>query len=195
MRSKNRLPEDCALHHSLQQQLSDCAAYDRFAFKKKMPKKGGIVRRGWQVACVCLLGIFIPALITSLGYSLTDALGPGPGFFPFWLSLIGIALTSGMLVQLVGGRIFADAAVEILPDRQVALQGGAVLVALTVAAALLEPLGFRLTMLPFIAGLLLALGARSLLAIALTAGAGSFGVFHVFYYWLKVPLPIGVFGI
>ena len=153
------------------------------------------MRRGWQVACVCLLGIFIPALVTSLGYSLTDALGPGPGFFPFWLSLIGIALTGGMLVQLARGRIFADAAVEILPDRQAALQAGAVLVALTVAAALLEPLGFRLTMLPFIAGLLLALGARSLLAVALTAVAGSFGVFHVFYYWLKVPLPIGALGI
>jgi putative tricarboxylic transport membrane protein len=25
--------------------------------------------------------------------------------------------------------------------------------------------------------------------------AASFGVFHVFYYWLKVPLPIGTFGI
>jgi putative tricarboxylic transport membrane protein len=141
------------------------------------------------------LGIFIPALITSLGYSLTDALGPGPGFFPFWLSLIGIALTGAMLVQLARGRVFADAAAEVLPDRQAALQAGAVLVALTVAAALLEPLGFRLTMLPFIAALLLALGARSLLAIALTAVAGSFGVFHVFYYWLKVPLPIGALGI
>ena len=153
------------------------------------------MRRGWQVACICLLGIFIPALVTSLGYSLTDALGPGPGFFPFWLSLIGIALTGAMLVQLARGSIFADAAVEILPNRQAAFQAGAVLVALIVAAALLEPLGFRLTMLPFIAGLLLALGARSLLAIALTAVAGSFGVFHVFYYWLKVPLPIGVLGI
>jgi putative tricarboxylic transport membrane protein len=153
------------------------------------------VRRGWQVACTCLLGIFIPALITSLGYSLTDALGPGPGFFPFWLSLIGIALTGVMLVQLARGRIFADAAAEILPDRQAAMQAGAVLVALTVAAALLEPLGFRLTMLPFVASLLLALGARSLFAIALTAVAGSFGVFHVFYYWLKVPLPIGALGI
>ena len=153
------------------------------------------MRRGWQVACVCLLGIFIPALITSLGYSLTDALGPGPGFFPFWLSLIGIALTGTMLVQLARGRVFADAAAELLPDRQAALQAGAVLVALTVAGALLEPLGFRLTMLPFIAGLLIVLGARSLIAIALTAIAGSFGVFHVFYYWLKVPLPIGALGI
>ena len=153
------------------------------------------MHRGWQVACVCLLGVFVPALITSLGYSLTDALGPGPGFFPFWLSAVGIALTGGMLVQLARGSIVSDDAVALLPSRQVTLQAGAVLVALTVAAALLEPLGFRLTMLPFIAGLLLALGARSLPAIALTAVAGSFGVFHVFYYWLKVPLPIGVLGI
>ncbi len=153
------------------------------------------MRRGWQVACICLLGIFVPALITSLGYSLTDALGPGPGFFPFWLSLIGVALTGVILVQLARGSISADAAVEFLPDRQAAFQVGAVLVALIVTAALLEPLGFRLTMLPFIAGLLLVLGARSLIAITLTAVAGSFGVFHVFYYWLKVPLPIGALGI
>src|SRR5262245_30934718 len=161
---------------------------------QKVPK-GGTVRRGWQVACICLLGILIPALITSLGYSLTDALGPGPGFFPFWLSLIGIVLTGAMLVQLARGKISADTAIGFLPDRQAALQAGAVLVALTVAAALLEPLGFRLTMLPFVAGLLLALGARSVIAVALTAIAGSFGVFHVFFYWLKVPLPIGVLGI
>jgi putative tricarboxylic transport membrane protein len=153
------------------------------------------VRRGWQVACVCLLGVFLAALVTSLGYSLTDPLGPGPGFFPFWLSVIGIALTGGMLVQIARGTIAGDAAAVVLPNRQAALQVGGVLVALTLAAAALEPLGFRLTMLPFIAGLLVMLGARSLIAIALTATAGSFGVFHVFYYWLKVPLPIGVLGI
>ena len=76
-----------------------------------------------------------------------------------------------------------------------ALQAGSVLIALIAAAAAFEPLGFRLTMLPFIAGLLLALGARSPTAIALSALAGSFGVFHVFFHWLKVPLPIGEFGI
>ncbi len=153
------------------------------------------MQRGWQIACVCLLAVFIAALVTSFGYSLTDALGPGPGFFPFWLSLIGIVLTGAMLLQLVRGAILADAAVEIVPNRSAALQAGGVLVALTAAAALLEPLGFRLTMLPFVAGLLLTLGARSLLAIALCAVGGSFGVFHVFYYWLKVPLPIGALGI
>ena len=50
-------------------------------------------------------------------------------------------------------------------------------------------------MLAFIAGLLAALGASSPAAILITALAGSFGVFHVFYYWLKVPLPIGLLGV
>jgi putative tricarboxylic transport membrane protein len=152
------------------------------------------MRRGWQVACICLLGIFLAALATSLDYSLTDALGPGPGFFPFWLSLIGIALTVAILAQIARGQDLADATVKVLPDRQTA-QAGLVLVALIVGAALLEPLGFRLTMLLFIASLLFALGARSPAAISLTALAGSFGVFHAFYYWLKVPLPIGAFGL
>jgi putative tricarboxylic transport membrane protein len=153
------------------------------------------VRRAWQVACVFLLGVFVAALITSLAYSLTDILGPGPGFFPFWLSLIGIALTGAMLLHLGRGSILSDDLVTVLPSLQAALQAGAVLVALTAAAALIEPLGFRLTMLLFIVGLLIALGARSVLAVALCAVAGSFGVFHVFYYWLKVPLPIGMLGI
>jgi putative tricarboxylic transport membrane protein len=153
------------------------------------------VRRGWQVACLCLLGVFLAALVTSLSYSLTDALGPGPGFFPFWLSVIGMALASAMLVQLARGNVLADAAAEAGPGRRAIFQAVGVLVALTMAAALLEPLGFRLTMLPFIAGLLFMLGARSLIAVGLCAVAGSFGVFHVFYYGLKVPLPIGAFGI
>ena len=150
------------------------------------------MRRGRQVACVCLLGVFVAALVTSLDYSLMDALGPGPGFFPFWLSLIGAALTLAMLIETVRSR---DMPPWHLPNRQAALQAGGVLVALAAAAALLEPLGFRLTMLLFIAGLLLALGARSPTAILLTALAGSFGVFHVFFYWLKVPLPIGALGL
>jgi hypothetical protein len=141
------------------------------------------------------LAIFAAALITSLEYSLVDALGPGAGFFPFWLSLIGAALTLAILVQTTRGQDFSDTAVRVLPERQAALQAGSVLVALTLAAALFEPLGFRLTMLPFIVILLVVLGARSPVAIVLTALAGSFGVFHVFFYWLKVPLPIGALGI
>jgi putative tricarboxylic transport membrane protein len=161
-----------------------------------MPISGSrAFKLGWQVACLCLLCIFLPALVTSLGYSLTDALGPGAGFFPFWLSLIGAAISAVMLVQMTLAKPDEDIATDFASDRRAALRAIGVLVALTAGAALFEPLGYRLTMLPFIAGLLFILGARSPIAIALTAFAGSFGVFHVFYHWLKVPLPIGEFGL
>jgi putative tricarboxylic transport membrane protein len=163
---------------------------------KAMPINGSrALKLGWQVACLCLLGIFIPALVTSLGYSLTDALGPGPGFFPFWLSLIGAVLSAVILLQVTLAKEADVGAVNLELDRGTALQAIGVLVALTAAAILFEPLGYRLTMLPFIVCILLVLGARSWIAIALTALAGSFGVFHVFYHWLRVPLPIGEFGI
>jgi putative tricarboxylic transport membrane protein len=151
------------------------------------------VRRGRQVACVCLLGIFAAALVISLDYSLSDALGPGPGFFPFWLSLIGVVLTAGLLIETA--RSTDVGATAVLPTAAGVAHGASVLIALIAAAALLEPLGFRLTMIAFIAALLLALGARSPIPIALSALAGSFGVFHVFFYWLKVPLPISMLGL
>ena len=151
------------------------------------------MRRGRIIACLCLAAIFLSAIVTSLGYSLTDALGPGPGFFPFWLSLVGFVLTGVILVENLRSRNASP--LDFLPSREAALQAGAVVVALIAGAALFEPLGFRLTMLFFIAGLLWVLGARSPTAIAATAAAGSFGVFHVFLYWLKVPLPVGMLGI
>jgi putative tricarboxylic transport membrane protein len=153
------------------------------------------LKLGWQVACLCLLGIFVPALVTSLGYSLTDALGPGPGFFPFWLSLLGALLSAAILVQVTLARSEEDIAASGAPNRQLVLQAVGVLIALTAAAVLFERLGYRLTMLPFIVAMLLILGGRSPIAIALTALTGSFGVFHVFYHWLKVPLPIGELGL
>ena len=77
------------------------------------------MRRGRLLAYVCLLGIFAAALVTSLGYSLADALGPGPGFFPFWLSLLGAALTVVILVETAREPTYITTG-SILPSRQAA---------------------------------------------------------------------------
>jgi putative tricarboxylic transport membrane protein len=139
------------------------------------------------------LAVFIAAIVTSLDYSLFDALGPGPGFFPFWLSVVGVVLTIGILIEDARTE-FAEEG-TILPRGAAAWQAAAVLLALAATAVLLEPLGFRVTMLLFTGALLLVLGARSIATVALVSIAGSFGVFHLFYHWLKVPLPVGPFGI
>lgn len=141
-----------------------------------------------------MLVTFLAALATSFNYSLSDALGPGPGFFPFWLSFIGALLTIAILSQVRRGKSL-DVGEAVLPRGEAAWQAASVIIALAIGAALLEPIGYRLTMLAFIVAVLLGLGARSPVAILLTALAGSFGVFHVFYHWLKVPLPVGMFGV
>ena len=126
---------------------------------------------------------------TAYGYSLRDTLGPGAGFFPFWLGMLGMVLCIALLVQSWRGRAIGEGAQALLPRGEGGKRAAALLGGLVVAALLLQPLGFRLSMLIFTAGLLLALGVRRPVTIAVFALLSSFGLFHVFYYWLKVPLP------
>jgi putative tricarboxylic transport membrane protein len=66
--------------------------------------------------------------------------------------------------------------------------------ALALTALLFEPLGFRLTMFAALAFLLFALGGQGWLTTLLVASAGSFGAFLLFDRWLRVTLPVGIFG-
>ena len=143
------------------------------------------MKRGWQAAVVMLLAVFAFFAFESLRLSLRDALGPGPGFFPFWLSVAGAGLGIALLVQLHLGRADIESEALKFALRPVVL----VLGGLVVATAALEWLGFRLAMLGLLVYLLLILGARNWLAIAVFSLAGSFGVYHLFSALLKVPLP------
>lgn len=154
------------------------------------------LRRGWLAAAAILLALCLFFAWQSWLLSLSDRLGPGPGFFPFWLSLIGAGLAVLLLVGTAAGA--ADPAADptpLLPRGAAAGRVLGALAALALAAALLEPLGYRLTALLFLGGLLPLLGARAPLAIAAVALAGGFGVFLVFNDWLDVLLPVGRFGI
>lgn len=153
------------------------------------------MKRGWQAACACFFLIFAFACYRSLSLPLGDALGPGPGFFPLCLAILGIVLSATLIVQVTasGGAEFA--APILIPRGPALTRILAVIAGLAAAAALLEIAGFRLVALAFCALLLPVLGARNPIVIAVFAVVGSFGVFHVFYHWLKVPLPLGTFGI
>ena len=151
------------------------------------------MKRGWQVASVALVAIFALFAFESFQLSLRDALGPGPGFFPFWLGLLGVALAVVLLTQLHLGRV--DLGTDALVfDRAGLRKVVLVLVGLIVATALLDVLGFRLSMLLLIPYVLVVLGVRNWVAVGICAVAGSFGVYYVFSDLLKVPLPAGIFG-
>jgi putative tricarboxylic transport membrane protein len=144
--------------------------------------------RAWQVAAVALLALFGFFVFESLRLSLTDALGPGPGFFPFWLGTLGAVLSVVLILQLRLRR--AEPGTDpITFDRAGTRNVLAVLAGLVAASAMLELAGFRLAMLSLLVYLLVVLGVRRWAAIALFALAGSFGVYYVFYDLLKVPLP------
>ena len=151
------------------------------------------MKRGWQAVTVALLVVFAFFAFESFQLSLRDALGPGPGFFPFWLGMLGAVLAVFLLTQLHLNRV--DLGTEALVfDRAGVRNAVLVLAGLIVAAALLEVVGFRLSVLLLLPYLLLVLGVRNRVAVGIFAVAGSFGVYHVFFDLLKVPLPVGIFG-
>ena len=151
------------------------------------------MKRGWLFAAGTLLATFAFFAYESFQLSLSDSLGPGPGFFPFWLAVLGILLTAGLLAQLYLDRV--DLGPVILEFDRAGMRSVAlVLTGLIVATALLEVIGFRLAMLLLVAFVLAVLGVRRWVVIAICAVVGSFGVFHVFFDLLKVALPVGVFG-
>jgi putative tricarboxylic transport membrane protein len=153
------------------------------------------MKRGWQLASLAFLAMSAVWMVQALAFPLKDPLGPGPGFFPFWLSLLGGGLSLALLVQVSRGGAAVEPTASVVPPRGEALRVLRVLAGLAGATMLLTPLGFRLTLLLFNAYLLVALGVRTWWLVGVFALAGSFGVFHVFYHWLKVPLPVGVLGI
>lgn len=121
-------------------------------------------------------------------------LGPGPGFFSFWLSLVFGGLALIMLLQATFGPPEPMPA-EFFSDRIGYLRMGSVVMSLVFTVYLFEPLGFRLTMFTVCVFLLYALGRQGIIITLVVSLASSFGAFYVFDHWLKVPLPKGVFGL
>ncbi len=150
-----------------------------------------------RVVLVALCALFVAMAAMAYGYGLRDRLGPGSGFFPFWLGALGATLGVVLLLVSLRGRTIGEGGEggeAQWPDRAGAWRAIVLLGGLASAAVALETLGFRLTAFAFTSLLLIGLGVRRPVVIAVFALVSGFGLFHVFYFWLKVPLPVGVFG-
>lgn len=157
------------------------------------PDHPSTMRRPYQVAggVFLLLAGFVAVEALRLRYY--TSLGPGPGFFPFWLALLFGGLALVLLLQATLGPAEPRPA-DFAADRPGYLRMGAVVLALLAITFLLDVLGFRVTMFLMFAGLLPVLGRQGVLYTLAVALAGSAGVFHVFDRWLKVSLPTGILG-
>lgn len=152
------------------------------------------MKKPYQITSVVLLLFCAFMIRESLELKYYTSLGPGPGFFPFWISVLIAALAAVMFYQATFQRADPMPA-GFFPTRTGYLRMAAICLALAATVVLIEPLGYRLTMLGFFLFLLFTLGRVNMVVTVLVALAGSWGAYHVFVEWLKVVLPVGIFGI
>ncbi len=152
------------------------------------------MKRPYQITSAVLILVAAFLVRESLRLRYYTSLGPGPGFFPFWLSILLAILGAAMFWYATFGTPETMAA-DFYADRQGYLRIGAVVGALVALILLIELLGFRLAMLGFYLFILTALGRQHPLVVGIIALAGSFGVHYVFARWLAIPLPTGFLGI
>jgi putative tricarboxylic transport membrane protein len=146
------------------------------------------MRRVHQVASLAILALGAFLLQGALGLHYFTSIGPGPGFFPVWLSIILCALACLMFLTATFGAT-TPAPADLIPDAGGVLRIGAVVVALAGTALLLTRIGFAPTMLLMNLFVLVALGRHRPLTVLAIAVAGSFGIGWVFDALLGVPLP------
>ena len=133
------------------------------------------------IAAFGALGAYV--LVSSVGLGLWTSLGPGPGLFPFAMGAVLAAMSVLWLLQELKRPSTTGEGAD----------GGlvlAVVVSLVLLAALLDLLGFQLSMFLFLMYHLKIRGKRSWLSALLTALAGSVGAFYAFNYGLNVALPV-----
>ena len=154
------------------------------------------MQRAWRIAGAAFALLSVIWAYQSWQLSLQDALGPGPGFFPFCLSLAGIALSITLIFQ-VGRETDVGSGEQqgFLPSGDARRKVILVLVALIAVTALLDVVGYRIAVAAFSVFLLYVLGARNWWVIIIFALAAGFGVHAVFSDLLKVPLPVGLFDV
>jgi putative tricarboxylic transport membrane protein len=152
------------------------------------------MKRPYQIAGVVILLFSAWTLWEALRLSYYTSLGPGPGFFPFWLSIIMGVLA----IIMIGQATFRPT--DPMPEDFFApwigyLRIAAIAGAWAAVILLMNPLGFRLTMLAFLLFLTSTMGRTHPVVTIIVSLAGSFGTYQVFVQLLGIPLPVGFLNI
>jgi putative tricarboxylic transport membrane protein len=149
---------------------------------------GASVRQVYQVASLVFIAGGIYVVLEARSLTLYTIVGPGPGFFPFWLGILFIGLSIGWLCQVSLQRE-EPMEKDFIPRGAGVVRLISITAALVLFSLLVDVIGFQLVMLCFMFFLLIVLGRQNLVLTVIVSAAGSFGLFYVFKAWLGVPLP------
>ena len=136
------------------------------------------------IGAFAAVGVYV--LVSSIELGLWTSLGPGPGLFPFAMGAVLAAMSVVWLLQEL--RRPSETAEGV--DRGLVM---AVVVSLVILAALMDLLGFQLSMFLFLMYHLKLRGGRAWRSSLITSLTGSVGAFYAFNYGLNVALPVSAF--
>ena len=168
------------------------------------------MRRVHQIISLVALSLGVYVCTESIRLVYFMPLGPGPGFFPFWLGLLLAVLSLFWFFRVTLSPTIPaessflppdpdDVAVEptegpFLPRGAAAVRVVSVVLATALLPAVGEHLGFRLTMFACLLFLLGVTGRQKAVITVPLGLAGSFGVYYVFHDLLDVYLPTARVG-
>jgi len=151
------------------------------------------VTRAHQTASLFIVAFASWVAFEAIKMTYWTSIGPGPGFFPFWLAMLMGGLSAIWFVQL-WLRPLPGRAIDMVPSRTGCVRIAALVISAALFGLVLEKIGFSVSMFVFLLFLLVALGRQSVFITLTISLLGSFGVHYLFSHFLKVPLPASAIG-
>lgn len=150
------------------------------------------LRRAHQIAGAVLLAVGGFVIWQALSLRYYTSIGPGPGFFSFWLGVM-LSLLALAMIGIATWRGREPLPQPMFTDARGYLGIAAVMASLLFAGLFMRSLGYPLTMLAIML-VMLRIGGGSWLVTIVGSLIGSFGIYYIFIHWLRVPLPAGILG-
>ena len=149
------------------------------------------MKRYYQITGLLVLAFSAFVMVIALDLKYYTPSGPGPGFFGVWLGGL-----MGLLGVVISGHLPPRPPMpkDFYPRSSGYFRIAAVVIALILVVLLMQPLGFSLVMAGFYLFLMVSIGQRNPVILALVSLGGSFGVRYIFTNFLSIPLPGGPLG-
>ena len=132
----------------------------------------------------------------AIGFGLGDLGEPGPGFFPFWMSvsLISFSLVHFFSSLRKGETTTLPVGLRFWPEGEYIIRIVIIIFLLFMFVIALGYLGFVLTTFLFMFSLLKLIESRKIRTLFLIAGLTTVLSYAIFELWLKANLPKGFLG-
>ena len=153
-----------------------------------------------------LFGCILLAFFSFMAYTARTTLeywrqgsyvGPGSGFFPFWVSMILVGLTLYWMIQ-IAIRPGEEMPKDFIPPRHERMLVLAVFIDMILFTAIMDYVGFPVAMFIFLLVMVAILGERTLrdmIYYVMFSGAVTAFFVIVFGRWLEVAFPTSEIGI